>query len=719
MSEPSTVLLGAESERRMQHRSMLRVVALACLAGVCLIFPAVGANRLWAAALLLGVSPIPLALTRFVPPAHRMAALSYFDICATVTVISFIPEAWVAGLVIAGISPAASSGLLGRRTYIALEILGLGGLAGVALTSDVPGWEVPLAVAGVLVPLVASYVDVYIAHEVTATARLNDIAQSSSAVFCEVEADSGDFVSVSGQVEEVLGFAPADLPPDLLSILAEEDRHRWWQQVSDEAVHDFVFECRRATDDDTPVWLRLHVRRATRGGRRLLRGIVFDVTELAKSHEEIRRRAETDHLTGLPNRFVLTDALNERLDAGHRLALFTLDLDRFKDINDTLGHHAGDAYLQVIAGRLHATLGDTGIVARMGGDEFAAVVGLPSGMDQITTCAERLVAACEESVAIGGIEFAGSASCGIAIAPDHGSDEQELLRRADLAMYAAKRVGSRVRVFDFGIDESKISRLELSGQTEEALDLGQLQLWFQPQVELATGRVLGAEALLRWVHPDRGVLIPADFLDVVELSKHRKTMSQTVINQGVGFLTRMRELGHPLSVAVNISIYDFADPDFAAFLGDELASAAVPPSALTLEVTERELMDDRAGFLHARAAVEQTGVRLSIDDFGTGHSSLVRLHELPVNELKIDRSFVSQLTGDNTEAQIIVKSIIELGRSLGHNVVAEGIEDGCELSTLHQLGCQVGQGFLYSPALPEQSFVEWMETVPALPASVA
>lgn len=644
-----------------------------------------------------------------------MLAQSIFDVVATVLLIGFVADVWAAGLVIVVCSPAASSALLGRKAYIGLELFGLTGVGVAGHLTNAPNWEVPLAVAALMVPLVASYVDVFLAQEQSASSQLDEVANSSSAVFWEVDASTGVFLKISGQVLDVFGCEADDLPADLPSMLIAEDQRKWWEQVLECPDDQFVLESRTAGIDGRITWIRLHVRRIAVGGRHLLRGIAFDITELAESHEEVRRRAESDHLTGLPNRFVLVEGLKARLAAGERFTLLVLDLDRFKDINDTLGHQSGDEYLQTMARRLDEAIGDTGMTARMGGDEFAVIVDDAQGMDQILSCARRLTDVCGTPVSIAGIDFSGSASCGITIAPLHGTTAQDLLRRADLAMYAAKRAGSGIHVFEFAADESNRSRLQLSGEAEAALAAGQMRLWFQPKVDLTTGQIIGAEALLRWHHHERGVLMPGEFLDIIELSKHRKTLCETVIRQGVECLAIARDHENLLSVAVNVSIRDLVDPGFAGLVTSVLDQARIPPNQLTLEITERDLMDDRAGFEQAAAVVNSTGVRLSIDDFGTGHSSLLRLHQLPVDELKIDRSFVAQL-GTEPQAEIIVKSTIELGKSLGHEVVAEGIERTSEVQMLRSLGCHIGQGYLYSAAVPLKEFIQLLESENGAPA---
>lgn len=695
---------GGITTAKVRHRLILRVVGLAFMTGVCLLVPSVGPNRLWVAAFLLVLIPTPLVLPVLLPGRRWMVAQSLLDVLAVVLIVALVPEVWTAGLVVVLCSPFAWSALLGRNAYVAVEVTGLLGLATAAVITGLDGWLLPIAVAGMMVPLMASFVDTFLTHELTAAQRLDDVAQSSSAVFWEVDARTGAFASVSGRVEDVFGHTSAELPESLPALLAEDDRRRWWEQVRTGAEDHFVLECRLADAGAGVTWLRLHVRREQAKGRSLLRGIAFDVTELTEVHEALRRRAETDDLTGLPNRHVLLRELEERVAVGRPFALFLLDLDHFKDVNDTLGHQAGDEFLQSVAGRLRETADDSAVVARMGGDEFAVLVGAEVGLDGVIAVAHELVTTCEAPVEIAEVEFASSASCGVAVAPLHGATAKDLLRRADLAMYTAKRSGVGVHIFEFTTDQARVNRLNLSREAEEALASGQMRLWFQPKVELATGRVVGAEGLLRWHHPDRGVLSPAEFLDVVELSKHRKALCETVISQGCDFLASVEVERQPLPVAVNVSIRDLLDHGFAALVIEHLDRAGVPARLLTLEITERELMDDRAGFLRATEAVRSTGVTLAIDDFGTGHSSLLRLHQLPVRELKIDRSFVNQMASD-PEAEIIVRSIIELGRSLGHRVTAEGVDRPREVELLRAQGCEIGQGFLYAPALPLEDFL--------------
>ena len=442
---------------KIRLRLTLRVVALAFMAVICVVVPSLGPNRFWVAAFMVLLVPGPLLLPRLLPDRRWMAAQSLLDVGAVVVVVALAPQIWAAGLVVVLCSPFAWSALLGRNTYVVIEATGLAGLGLVAILVDLSGWIVPLVVAAMMIPLLASFVDAFLTHELTAAQRLDDVARSSSAVFWEVDARTGAFASVSGQVEEVFGQPPEELPGDLPELLVEPDRRRWWEQVLEGTEDQFVLQCRLAETGTGVTWLRLHVRRESQKGRHLLRGIAFDVTELAEIHEEIRLRADTDQLTELPNRWVLLRELEHRVELDLPFALFLLDLDHFKDVNDTLGHQAGDTLLQVMARRLVKEVGDHSMVARMGGDEFAVIVDADAGLDRVVELAHDLVTACEMPVEIAAVELASSASCGVAVSPLHGDTAEDLLRQADLAMYTAKRSGVGAHLFEFATDQARIT----------------------------------------------------------------------------------------------------------------------------------------------------------------------------------------------------------------------------------------------------------------------
>jgi len=694
----------------MLHRVILRGVALVVLAAISLSFEQVGQYRILVATILLGLAPVPALLLRRLPQRRWFLGQSVFDVVAAATLVWLLPGVWAAVLVVMVALPAASAALIGRKHYVILEAVGLASVGLAAHFQGVQGWVVPLLVAVVMVPLVASYVEVFLVKERSAVAHLEHVADSASIVFYEVDVTSKTFISVSGSLSDVFGVPNTATPAEIAALLHPNDVEVFWNAASECKDDDFVVQMRAQRGDGSSIWLRVHVRRFVLRGRDVLRGVAFDVTELIDAHDEARRRAEVDGLTGLWNRAALLAEVERRTGTTNDLLLYVLDLDRFKEVNDTLGHQAGDEFLIVIANRLQSiALGGNTLVARLGGDEFAVVTDTPQGLTAVTRIGESLVSACTEPVTLDGIDVAGSASCGVAIAPHHGTSSGDLLRRADLAMYAAKRSGGGVHVFEFAADEASVSKLRLTSEIEVAIRRGDLRLWFQPKVHLLTGETVGAEGLLRWHHPERGVLAPAEFLDVVELSPHYKALTREVIAQGVAFAAQSQQSGFNLRVSVNVSIRDLLDSMLSDYVGLLLAEARVDPSQFILEVTEREIMDERSSFQEATRVLKQTGVGLAIDDFGTGYSSLVRLHQLPVTELKIDRRFVADLAGD-PEAAIIVKSIVDLGHSLGHVIVAEGIETEFEAAALRQYGCDLGQGFLYSAAVPGDDLLEMLRT---------
>jgi len=710
VDEPRVDLLGLGDKHRMLHRVILRAMALVVLAVISLSFEQVGQYRVLVAAILLALAPVPGLLLRCLPPRRWFLAQSAFDVIAAATLVWLIPGVWAAVLVIMAALPAASAALIGKFPYVILEAVGLASLGLAAHFQGVQGWTVPLLVAIMMVPLVASYVEVSLVKERSAAAHLEHVADSASIVFYEVDVTSKAFISVSGRLSEVFGVPNDATPAEIAALLEADDIDLFWRVASECNDDDFVVQMRAKRGDGASIWLRVHVRRFVMRGHDVLRGVAFDVTELIDAHDEAQRRAEIDGLTGLWNRAALVAELERRMGDTSDLLLYVLDLDRFKEVNDTLGHQAGDQFLTVIARRLESiTLGANTLVARLGGDEFAVVTDTPQGLAAVTLIGERLVSACVEPVTLDGIDVAGAASCGVAIAPHHGTSSDDLLRRADLAMYAAKRSGGGVHVFEFAADEANVSKLRLSSEIEVAIRQGDLRLWFQPKIDLLTGETVGVEGLLRWHHLERGVLGPAEFLDVVELSRHYKALTREVIAQGVAFAARSQQSGFNLRVSVNVSIRDLLDSMLSDYIGLLLAEASVDPSQFILEVTEREIMDERSSFQEATRVLKQTGVGLAIDDFGTGYSSLVRLHQLPVTELKIDRRFVADLAGD-PEAAIIVKSIVDLGHSLGHVIVAEGVETEIEASALREYGCDLAQGFLYSAAVPGDDLLEMLET---------
>jgi diguanylate cyclase (GGDEF)-like protein len=438
-------------------------------------------------------------------------------------------------------------------------------------------------------------------------------------------------------------------------------------------------------------------------------GAVYATAGLTVAREQ---RSLQDPLTGLPNRRRLVDATREAIEAANEsdthVALFLLDLDRFKEINDTLGHVVGDELLQWVGTRLTGVVGSDDVVGRLGGDEFAVLV---TGLDDPKSAldfAEKVGAALAEPFRHQGLSHEIDASLGIAVYPQHGSDFDTLLQRADVAMYVAKDNGTRVQVYSAEIDRHSTTRLGMVGELRSALDNGELLLHYQPKADLRTGDVVGVEALLRWNHPTRGIVAPDDFLSLAEQTGLMRNITQFVLDEALSQLSEWWHHGLMIQAAVNVSARDLYDRNFAEILKCSIERYDVPPRALMIEVTESVLMTDPARAASTLLSLAAIGVGVSLDDFGTGYSSLVHLKRLPVSEVKIDRSFVIRMDVNDDDAAI-VRSIIDLASALGLRTVAEGVETRDSWERLAVYGCDAAQGWYLAKAMPGDVATEWLE----------
>ncbi|HWO78861.1 putative bifunctional diguanylate cyclase/phosphodiesterase [Gaiella sp.] len=420
--------------------------------------------------------------------------------------------------------------------------------------------------------------------------------------------------------------------------------------------------------------------------------------------DAIEHLALHDSLTGLPNRVLFRDRIDQVLAdsrrSNARAAVMLLDLDGFKEINDVLGHANGDELLRSFSARLRRSIRETDTVARLGGDEFGIVLRV-DGADDVLEAAERIHGALDEPFAIGDLSLDVGASIGGAVFPDDAVDPETLVRFADVAMYAAKRSRSGVELYDPAADDSSREALALGGEIRQALEDGSIVVHFQPKVEVASGRIVGAEALARWNHPQRGIVLPAVLLPVVEKAGVMRLLTDRVLRLAVAQAAAWRAAGRPIEVAVNIDVRALLDSTFPSAVDSILAEAGLPAELLTLEITETSLMADPTRSRHVAQELAAIGVRLSIDDFGTGYSSLGHLTALPLSELKIDRSFVSRMTESPT-GMTIVRTILDLGANLDLAVVAEGIESPRARSMLLDLGCGLAQGYELGRPVPAE-----------------
>ncbi|GGK18490.1 hypothetical protein GCM10010124_08860 [Pilimelia terevasa] len=458
-----------------------------------------------------------------------------------------------------------------------------------------------------------------------------------------------------------------------------------------------------------PAHLRLFEALANHASVALARAHLVD--RLRREAEEKEHMALHDPLTGLPNRRHFQALLEESLEStrhdDHGPAVLLLDLDRFGEVNEALGYETGDAVLQEVAARLQQSVADRGQVARLGGDEFAVLLRRARTVVESVDLGSDLVRELERPVQRGPLSLNARASIGIAVAPDHGDDAETLLRRADVAMHAAKSSHTALRVYLPADDQNTPDRLALITDLRDAIDRRDLLVVFQPKLDPHTGDVTGAEALSRWHHPTHGSIPPDQFIPLAEHSGLIRPLTLHVLESALRRCAAWRRDGHPLHVAVNLSANSLHDPTLPEVVARLLAQSGVPAEALTLEITESTIMANPAG---AKAVLDQLhglGVRLSIDDFGTGYSSLGRLRELPLHEVKIDRSFVQRVAVDHRD-RAVVRSAVQLGHALDLEVVAEGVEDQETYAYLVREGCNLLQGFLISRPLPPDEFAGWL-----------
>ena len=434
------------------------------------------------------------------------------------------------------------------------------------------------------------------------------------------------------------------------------------------------------------------------------------VRRLQRQQDILRHQALHDQLTGLPNRALLTDRLETALHQAERngkpLALFVIDLDRFKEINDTLGHHFGDALLKEVGQRLRSVLRETDTVARLGGDEFAIV--LPeTGPEAALFCARRILEACADPIPVDNLLLKAQPSIGIAFHPEHGRNSDALLRHADVAMYHAKRKGSGFAIYEQHADPHNLRRLTMLNDLESAAERNQLRLMFQPQLDLRDSRIVGAEALVRWQHPELGLLSPADFIELAEQHGLIGGITHWVLAEAIRQAAEWRDRGLDLCITINLSAHDLQDSALPERLQKLLEEHRLPPDRIEIEITESAVMRDFDRGLRICHRLAEQGIRIAIDDFGAGMSSLRYLRQLPAEILKIDRSFVIDMAEDENNA-IIVRSIVDLSHNIGRRVVAEGIQDPDALLVLQVLGCDLAQGYFISPPRDAADLLEWL-----------
>jgi len=435
-------------------------------------------------------------------------------------------------------------------------------------------------------------------------------------------------------------------------------------------------------------------------------------SQLESLNKELEYRSMHDSLTQLPNRSLFQDRLTQTLLLAQRnkngFALMTLDLDRFKQINDMLGHQTGDLVLQEVAGRMRRLLRQSDTVARVGGDEFVLLLPTAANSEQAAVAATKILQAINESLTIGGQFIDIGASIGIAVFPEHGEDTVTLLRHSDSAMYVAKRSQSGYTIYDSTVDTEDAERLTLQMDLRQAIGTDQLVLHYQPRIDFATRQVSGVEALVRWQHPQLGLIYPDDFLPLAEKSGFMKLFTPAVMHLALKQAAIWIASGRNLTIAINISATNLQDAQFPDDVAIVLKQYQVPPATIELEITETAIMSDPLRAIENIRKLNGMGLQIAIDDFGTGYSSMAYLRKLLVARIKIDKSFVMDMH-QNENDEIIVRSTVDLGHNLGLTVVAEGVETQEAWDKLKELGCDSAQGYFMGRPVSAVEFDDWIE----------
>jgi diguanylate cyclase (GGDEF)-like protein len=509
--------------------------------------------------------------------------------------------------------------------------------------------------------------------------------------------------------ELFLGGAPdCDVTTAWNNAVHPEDKQAYLAAATVDSDDVIALEYRMVGLDGVTRWVldQMWLRESAPEGRRIIDGVVTDITSRKEAELGLRRLAHSDSLTGLANRLYLANRIDDAVEQLHvtdtdsaGIALLLLDLDGFKAVNDSFGHALGDELLTMVARRLRGSLRPNDVGARLGGDEFAVLL---EGVDheQALVAAHRVLAAISTPFVLSRSTVAISASIGLVHATD-ARDSQDLMRDADVAMYRAKADGkSRVVSFERSMQDRVMTRLRLETELRRSADRGDFVLHYQPLIDLDTLSVVGVEALIRWLHPTRGLLPPVEFIDVAEDTGLIVPIGRWVIEQATRDAATWQSVsGRPLSIAVNLSPRQLHDPELITCTANALADAGVAAETLIIEITENLLLKDAELARSRLAALRELGVKVAVDDFGTGYSSLAYLDQYPVDILKIDRSFVDPL-GGNARSAALVRSIIDMASALEIDAIAEGVEDADQLATLQSLGCRLAQGFFFARPRP-------------------
>jgi diguanylate cyclase (GGDEF)-like protein len=680
-----------------------RVIAILALACVAVTFND-GPESTRVAFFLVAAAVVQPGLPIFwrFQDSYRQAQM-VTDIIVFVLIVAVAPQYyWLCAVVAAGLV-GNHAVLASVRSYVLTAGLTVIALAVVGAAGHVAQYERGVAILAILAAGLG-----YLGHNTRASMRASreDILHVLSAAggLAHLTDLSAGVIDVVGDTEAVVGWSREDwLSLDHREIVHPDDFADFWPDVNIRAGALVDRTARIRARDGRWIWIRDVSRVVLHENRPHLRGFIIDVSKQQDGLHRVTTEALTDVLTGLRNRRALLMELGARkLKSQHYLVL--IDLNRFKDVNDTLGHEAGDALLQVVADRLTRCLRPDDVLARLGGDEFAIVMDTMMDMSAVVAAVDRVAFEVSRPVEIAGVNITTSISAGIVDARPGEADESIMLHRADIAMYAAKRLNRISAVFDADLERTSVRREQLSRDLSSALASGDLTLHYQPIVDTLSGTIVGGEGLARWDHPVFGLLTPAAFLDVVLISDRSGDFTRCMVLDAIATVRTLADAGSAVTIAVNLPIRTLEDVEFGRWFTAACEASAVSPSQLVFEITEQDIHDTES-ITSAIDRLAELGVTISVDDFGAGHATFERLRWRNVAQLKLDRDILVNVATDERGREVL-RSILDLAARLGYDVVAEGVETDEQFALLRQLGCPHAQGYLFARAMIRSKFID-------------
>jgi diguanylate cyclase (GGDEF)-like protein len=680
-----------------------RVIAILALACVAVTFND-GPESTRVAFFLVAAAVVQPGLPIFwrFQDSYRQAQM-VTDIIVFVLIVAVAPQYyWLCAVVAAGLV-GNHAVLASVRSYVLTAGLTVIALAVVGAAGHVAQYERGVAILAILAAGLG-----YLGHNTRASMRASreDILHVLSAAggLAHLTDLSAGVIDVVGDTEAVVGWSREDwLSLDHREIVHPDDFADFWPDVNIRAGALVDRTARIRARDGRWIWIRDVSRVVLHENRPHLRGFIIDVSKQQDGLHRVTTEALTDVLTGLRNRRALLMELGARkLKSQHYLVL--IDLNRFKDVNDTLGHEAGDALLQVVADRLTRCLRPDDVLARLGGDEFAIVMDTMMDMSAVVAAVDRVAFEVSRPVEIAGVNITTSISAGIVDARPGEADESIMLHRADIAMYAAKRLNRISAVFDADLERTSVRREQLSRDLSSALASGDLTLHYQPIVDTISGTIVGGEGLARWDHPVFGLLTPAAFLDVVLISDRSGDFTRCMVLDAIATVRTLADAGSAVTIAVNLPIRTLEDVEFGRWFTAACEASAVSPSQLVFEITEQDIHDTES-ITSAIDRLAELGVTISVDDFGAGHATFERLRWRNVAQLKLDRDLLVNVATDERGREVL-RSILDLAARLGYDVVAEGVETDEQFALLRELGCPHAQGYLFARAMMRSEFID-------------